>query len=1025
MMKTGTGSGHVASLMFLLVSLSAYCRAAADGSSSAPPSKGLFSVNKFGILPASLSGGGPAQKRLIAQDEAETESMEVSVPLSQGLTVSEPLMRDIEMLSDILADVVEKENPRVHDLYCQMRQLGLERGASLTAGSTDNTALEKMIACAQDLSPQDALGVMRCFSLALNLVNAAERHHRLRDIRHYDMIHEDSEKLVGPLPMTEDSMRGTMDLLLDTSQASADEIYKQLSKQKVEIVLTAHPTEVNRRTVLRKHRFVTETLAYLERPDLLPYERSEAIGSLKRTISSLWGSDEIRRKKPTVQQEAMGGIAIVESVLWDAVPAYLRKLDAQCRVTLNRRLEVDAVPIKFASWIGGDRDGNPNVTPEVTKEVIALQRLRAAKLLLNDMNNLYGELAISARFSEEMEELAASIKDSPDKREKYRRVIGHLRKRLVKTVKECEATLAAMNSKTKDHSPQTNIYLQGWEHESVEPLHSAEELMAPLRTMYNSLTETGYEMVADGLLVDIIRRVAVFGMTLVPLDIREESTKHTEALDAITRYLGIGSYKEWSEEARLSYLQSEISGKRPLFQVRQLEKMGLSESVLKTLRTFQTASEQNPEALGAYVISQAQTASDVLAVMLLQKQFGMSSKDGNMMRVVPLFETLDDLVNAPDVLETLFTLPSYVGAVKGKQEVMVGYSDSAKDAGRLAASWALYNSQELMATTANKHGIELTFFHGKGGTVGRGGNPALYRAIQSHPPNTINGRFRVTEQGEMITQNFGAPLIAERTLDIYTAAVVREAFTKHVEPTKKWREQMQRISDLSCKDYRFLVREEPRFVPYFRQATPELELGSLNIGSRPAKRNPKGGVESLRAIPWTFAWTQTRTHLTAWLGVGAGLKAQDEDELATLQDMYDNWPWFRETIDLVAMILSKTDFSISANYDEQLVDKKTEGLLALGEEVRSKLVDTRQSVVDITRSPDIAGSHAALVRAASKIRHPFVDPVNVVQAELLKRVRALDNKKNLSAEEKEQREILKDALIVSISGVAQGMRNSG
>jgi phosphoenolpyruvate carboxylase len=428
--------------------------------------------------------------------------------------------------------------------------------------------------------------------------------------------------------------------------------------------------------------------------------------------------------------------------------------------------------------------------------------------------------------------------------------------------------------------------------------------------------------------------------------------------------------------------------------------------------------------MGAYVISQARTASDVLAVMLLQKQFDMKSENGNMMRVVPLFETLDDLVSAPAVLETLFTLPSYVGSVRGKQEVMVGYSDSAKDAGRLAASWALYNSQEKMAEVARNHNIELTFFHGKGGTVGRGGNPALYRAIQSHPPNTINGRFRVTEQGEMITQNFGAPAIAERTLDIYTAAVVREAFTKHVEPTEKWREQMEVISDLSCKDYRFLVREEPRFVPYFRQATPELELGSLNIGSRPAKRNPKGGVESLRAIPWTFAWTQTRTHLTAWLGVGAGLRTDDKERLALLQEMYDQWPWFRETIDLVAMILSKTDFSISRNYDEQLVDK-SEGLMKLGEEVRDKLVETRQSVVGITRSTGVAGSHQALVRASSTIRHPYVDPINVVQAELLKRVRTLDKKASLSSDEQEEREILKDALIISITGVAQGMRNSG
>lgn len=885
----------------------------------------------------------------------------------------------------------------------------------------DSTSLDQMIDYAKNLSNEDALGVMRTFSIALNLVNAAEVQHRLRLVRAHEFV---TDRHVGPLPLTEDSMRGTIDALLTAKLATKDDIYQQITTQKVEIVLTAHPTEVNRRTHLRKYRNIAEILAYLERRDLHPYEISEAMVELRRIISSLWGSDEIRRSKPTPQMEAAGGIAIIESVLWDAVPAYLRKLNAQCKASLGKSLPVDTVPIRFASWIGGDRDGNPNVTPEVTREVVTLQRMRAAKLFLNDLNQLYGELAISSRFSPAMEELAAQIKNSLDEREKYRRVIGQLRKRLMKTVKECELEMIKLS--TADHhmlrGSDTGGPVEGWQH--VEAIYDMAELMVPLQIMHQSLVDTGFEMIADGTLVDIIRRVAVFGLTLVPLDIREESDKHTDALDAITRWLGIGSYKEWDEDARLSFLQSEISNKRPLFRTRDLNQMGFDENVVKTLRTFYMASYLKPESLGAYVISQAQTASDVLAVMLLQKQFGMTPTNNNMMRVVPLFETLADLTNAPEKLSILFSVPSYVGAVKGKQEVMVGYSDSAKDAGRLAACWAQYNSQERMVQVADKFGIELTFFHGKGGTVGRGGNPALYRAIMSHPPNTIHGRFRVTEQGEMITQNFGSPAIAERTLDIYTAAVCREMFTKHVTPMESWRNQMQRISDLSCDEYRYLVREEPRFVPYFRQATPELELGSLNIGSRPAKRNPKGGIESLRAIPWTFAWTQTRTHLSAWLGVGAGLSTESADELSRLREMYVEWPWFRETIDLITMILSKTDFSIAENYDTQLVDPTPE-LLGLGREVREKLVQTRQAVLDVTQSKDVGGSHMALLRASSQIRHPYVDPVNVVQAELLKRLRGLDKRNDLGADELEQKEILKDALIVSITGVAQGMRNSG
>lgn len=328
-----------------------------------------------------------------------------------------------------------------------------------------------------------------------------------------------------------------------------------------------------------------------------------------------------------------------------------------------------------------------------------------------------------------------------------------------------------------------------------------------------------------------------------------------------------------------------------------------------------------------------------------------------------------------------------------------------------------------MVEVAQKFGIQLCFFHGKGGTVGRGGNPALYRAVLSHPPNTINGQFRVTEQGEMITQNYGSTQIAEHALDIYTAAVMREAFTKHVEPKVEWRRQMERISEVSCNDYRHLVREEPRFVPYFRQATPELELGSLNIGSRPAKRNPKGGIESLRAIPWTFAWTQTRTHLSAWLGVGAGLSTADEKDLEVMQDMYISWPWFRELIDLIAMIVSKTDYSISKNYDDQLV--RSEDSKKLGEEVREKMVQTRQAILDVTKSTNVAGVHVALQRASNLIRSPYVDPLNVIQAELLRRFRELDQRDNLTPEEEEEKETLTDAIIVSINGIAQGMRNSG
>jgi len=937
-------------------------------------------------------------------------------PNNDGVEVDDKLAKDIEMLSNMLSEVVKRENPKVYELYNKLRKHGLDRAAD----PNNVQAFEEMKKLVRVVSPTDALGIMRVFSVALNLVNAAEVHHRLRAMRENEL--KRSEEHVGPLPMVEDSVRGSIETILENAEGDKEAIYNALIKQKVEIVLTAHPTEVNRKTILRKYKSITEALSLLDRPDLHPYERSEALSSIKRDIAATWGSDEIRRVKPRPQDEAAGGNAVIETVLWEAVPSYLRKLDAQCMVSLGKRLPIDMVPIKFASWIGGDRDGNPNVTPEVTREVVLHQRLRAAKLYLHDMNRLYSELAISSTYvdlSEEMKELANSVKNSRDNLERYRRVTGHLRNRLLKTIRECESEIFALGG-NQSYRPNVEIGrpMGSIDWDEVDTIRNAADLMKPLRTMYDSLIETGFELVADGHLLDMIRRLAVFGVSLLPLDIREESTRHTMALDAITRHLGIGSYSEWSEEARLSFLQSELSNKRPLFKLTDLEAEGVDPKVLITLRVFETISQLDSEALGAYVISQAQTASDVLAVMLLQQQFGMTSKNGKMMRVVPLFETLNDLTNAPEKLTQLFQIPTYMGAIKGKQEVMVGYSDSAKDAGRLAACYAQYTSQESMVNVAKKFNVELTFFHGKGGTVGRGGNPNTFRAILSHPPNTVNGRFRVTEQGEMIRQNFGSTGIAERTLDIYTAAVLREAFVKHVEPKSSWRKQMQRISDVSCADYRKMVREDPRFVPYFRQATPEVELGTLNIGSRPAKRNPKGGIESLRAIPWTFAWGQSRLNLSAWLGVGAGLNVENESDKQELREMYQQWPWFREIIDLLAMILSKTDYSISENYDALLVDK-TKDLISLGKEVREKLVETRQAILDVSGSTEYGGPHVQLLRVSSKIRNPYVDSINCMQAELLKELRAMGDKNS------DIKQIRQDALVVSINGIAQGMKNSG
>ena len=767
----------------------------------------------------------------------------------------------------------------------------------MARSNNDREALSRMVQCGIKITPDDAMGVTRAFTQTLNLINAAEVHHRMRILQ----LADQNSEIVSPLPMREDSVAGTISKLLTTNSESfindnsddrKKQIYNALLKQKVDIVMTAHPTEVNRRTLLRKYRAITEILGVLDRRELTPFERAQTLESLRRQVASIWGSDEIRREKPSPQQEARGGLAILESVLWDAVPSYLRKLNAQCIESLGQELPLDHVPIRFSSWMGGDRDGNPNVTPAVTLEVSINQRLQSARLLLKDITALYGELAVCKGFTPEMLNLADEVKQSKDRFELYRRVLGHIKLRLLATINWCESELTKYNDEFASGSLTsaaaaaditiTKLQIDCEKDDSCDatilgsattPYLDSEVLLKPLKIMHNSLVAGGYGDVADGLLIDIIRRVATFGLVLAPLDIRQESTRHTQALDSICRYLGIGSYAQWDEPTKINWLSSELSGKRPLFRTRDIDNLGFDANVIDTLKTMEVAASLGPGSLGAYVISQAKAASDVLAVALLQKQFGMTAANGKMMRVVPLFETLDDLTNSATIVDTLFSTPSYVGMIKGKQEIMVGYSDSAKDAGRLAACWAQYESQEKMVKVAAKYGIELTFFHGKGGTVGRGGNPALYRAVLAHPPKTINGKFRVTEQGEMITQNFGSTGIAERTMDIYTAAILAEKFLDHVEPKPEWRQCLDKLSVISCNAYRQAIQKET-FIAYFRKATPELELGSLNIGSRPAKRNPKGGIESLRAIPWQFAWTQTRLHLPAWLGVGDALEVE-------------------------------------------------------------------------------------------------------------------------------------------------------
>eukprot|EP00815_Leptocylindrus_aporus_P000387 CAMPEP_0116071930 /NCGR_PEP_ID=MMETSP0322-20121206/14135_1 /TAXON_ID=163516 /ORGANISM="Leptocylindrus danicus var. apora, Strain B651" /LENGTH=973 /DNA_ID=CAMNT_0003560497 /DNA_START=352 /DNA_END=3269 /DNA_ORIENTATION=+ len=909
------------------------------------------------------------------------------------------------MLGRIISTTTTSTTSNTFDSVERLRLLAKEWREN---GKDDGT-FAQMAEYAASLSNEEIQSVARAFTHFLALANTAEAHHRTRKNRTY-MASKSLEEVPLALMDKRDSCGGVIPELLQRGGENAvrpSDVYESLCSQQVELVLTAHPTEVNKRTILQKKKTVLELLSKADEIRAggrdKSYEASLLLQDLECQISSLWQSDEVARAKPSPQEEARRGMLVLESVLWEALPEFLEKLSYTMQRELGGEeyaLPLTACPIKFSSWMGGDRDGNPNVTPDVTREVVWRNRVQSAELIIKEVHALIDELTVLNCT----DAFRAVVGNSDEAREPYRYFLRQIRHKLEHTRKWADSYLD--DSEPTISATQDDVYM------------NKQQLLDDLIMVYDSLVETNNGNMTKGRLTHLIRNVASFGVTLCALDVRQESTRHTEALDAITRHLGIGSYAEWDETTRISWLSQEMTSKRPLLRYGDWNDASelFSSTVVDTLETFAMIAECQEESLGAYVISQATTPSDVMAVSLLQRNAGVSQP----LRVVPLFETLDDLNGATKTMETLYSTAAYVGSlVNRKQEIMIGYSDSAKDAGRLAASWAQYETQEALAAQAKKYQIDLTFFHGKGGTVGRGGNPSTFNAILSHAPDTINGNFRVTEQGEMIYQNFGHKERAERTLDIYTAAVLAEKQLERPAPTENQRALMNKLSQISCDAYRQIVRGDDRFVPYFRSATPELELSSLNIGSRPAKRKASGGVESLRAIPWIFAWTQTRLNLPTWLGVGQAIDEllSSEEYAEDLRKMYKEWDSFRTTIDLVEMVLAKSEPDVAKHYEDVLVSDPL--AKELGSEIRNVHLNTERAVLELAGHETLGENNELLARVL-KVRNPYVDCLNVLQAETLKRLRSVPDDEGTS----ERKKLLNDALLTTITGIANGMGNT-
>ncbi|HYT74361.1 MAG TPA: phosphoenolpyruvate carboxylase, partial [Vicinamibacterales bacterium] len=541
-----------------------------------------------------------------------------------------------------------------------------------------------------------------------------------------------------------------------------------------------------------------------------------------------------------------------------------------------------------------------------------------------------------------------------------------------------------------------------------EIYRTASDLEQPLRLCFDSLHETGNGFIADGRLADVLRRLACFGLTLARLDIRQDAHRHTEAIDLLARHAGQPGYAEWPEATRAEFLASALSGGIPSSDGNP----PYNPRTADVLQTFETIAAIPPESLGAYVITMAAAPSDVLAVEFLQRRANVSPP----LRVVPLFETARDLRAAGEVLDRLLSIPWYrarVASAGDRQEVMVGYSDSSKEIGRVSAAWELYKAQESIVTACRKHGVAVTLFHGRGGSVGRGGGPTCV-AIQSQPAGSVDGTIRVTQQGETIQANFGLPAIAERTLEVYTSATLEAMLSAPAPVRPGWRETMDRVAAAARASFRSVVYDDPRFMPYFHAVTPQAELDSLHIGSRPARRSVDG-LNGLRAIPWQFAWMQTRLLLASWLGAEEldGAQLTDVDR-AACRDMYRRWPFFRSLIDLLQMTLAKADPEIAAQYDRLA----PADLQPFGASLRARFHRAAGALLTITGDGELLAANEVL-RRSIELRNPYVDPINLVQVELLDRLA------RRRAAQDDADAVLERALRITISGVAAGMRNTG
>jgi phosphoenolpyruvate carboxylase len=927
------------------------------------------------------------------------------------------LSTTINLLGRLLGDVIsEQESSGLFDIEERVRQLAKARRAE-----EDGTAAAQLAAEVRALSLDAARAVASAFTLYFDLVNLAEEANRVRALRQ-------RERQFHPTP-TEDTLAEAVALLKarGVTHAQMSALLRDLN---IELVLTAHPTEAKRRTILSKLQRLTASLRALYYEDLLPRERDAHLRALRAEITALWLTDRSRTARPAVTDEVRTGLYYIDEVFWTTLPRIYADLEAALR---EHYPEVNPPPrwLRLASWVGGDRDGNPNVTAAVTAETLRLHRGLAVERHRRALQDLARRLSLSVRRVP----LPPALQAWLDSRRPFPPHAAYLEKRYAAEPYRLIVSLLAADLENASRDDMTARLLDSAPHTARA---RTQEFVAPLDLIASAIPAP----LADHARQHARRPFELFGLHAARLDLREDSARLNATLAEILRALNVSlTFDHDSDAARVATLTHCLSQPRP---AALAPNPGITSETAETWALFRlmarTQAVYGAELLGPFIISMTRSAADVLAVLLLARWAGCEQG----LQIAPLFETLDDLDNAPRILADLFSLDVYrahLAACSGEQLVMIGYSDSNKDGGYLAANWALYQAQENVARVCREHGVRLTLFHGRGGTVARGGGPAN-RAIRAQPPGTVNGRFRVTEQGETIASRYADPDLAHRHVEQIVSAVLlasveeddrrprsatdeRNALSESAFAHRRssvvspaWREALTQMSATARAAYRELVFETPSFMEYWRWATPIDEISRLRIGSRPTARRGGGlHVSQIRAIPWVFSWMQSRFNFPSWYGLGTALAGKDAPwGASTLHEMYAGWPFFRALLDNAEMSLLKADMGIAALYSDLVPDRELAS--ATFARIRDEFERTRDSVLAVTGHTELMEADP-VIRVSVQRRNPYVDPLNYIQVELLRRLRALPDPEDAEAE------ALREVIALTINGIAAGLRNTG